>query len=560
VQGEQDMNKPTLSPDQSGLLWHIERILDVSEENGLDDAFFSSAQTHLDYLADKLAITPLQAALFSYCIGMYADTHITPDDLAKKIHWKPITVLQYLPEIDVLVKKKLLASHKDRDGLKTFRVTPQVIHALIKNTSIEISDYKNIDIFDFFDALETFVDQMDNEEISSEDFFFETNTLLEENKQLAFVQTIKSYRLKENLQSILLFFCERFVNNDDDEINFHQIKALCDSTSAFHRMRESFRSRDNALFEKGIIENTTSDGFGSRESFKITEKAKRELFSELNIHTKKAQAKKDLVLASSLIKKQLFYNPKEEAQVRKLIDLLKPENYNAVLKRLSEKGMRNGFACLFHGKPGTGKTETVNLIARETGRDIMQVDISKTKSCWFGESEKLIKEVFDKYQVYVEESEIAPLLLFNEADAVIGKRKEVTSGSVAQTENAIQNIILQELETLKGVLIATTNLIQNLDHAFERRFLYKIAFGKPSLSARKAIWQSQIPELSDAAAGTLAARFDFTGGQIENIARKYLVDSVLSGEPISLETLIGYGQDERLEEDPERYIGFTVHG
>jgi SpoVK/Ycf46/Vps4 family AAA+-type ATPase len=99
--------------------------------------------------------------------------------------------------------------------------------------------------------------------------------------------------------------------------------------------------------------------------------------------------------------------------------------------------MRSGFTCLFYGEPGTGKTETVNLIAKETGRDIMQVDISETKSCWFGESEKLIKKIFDKYRAFVEESKVAPILLFNEADAVIGKRKDVTTGNVAQTENII---------------------------------------------------------------------------------------------------------------------------
>jgi SpoVK/Ycf46/Vps4 family AAA+-type ATPase len=240
------------------------------------------------------------------------------------------------------------------------------------------------------------------------------------------------------------------------------------------------------------------------------------------------------------------------------VDLLKPDNYHTVLKRLSEKGMRGGFACLFYGKPGTGKTETVNLIAKETGRDIMQVDIAETKSCWFGESEKLIKEIFNKYKTYVEESEIAPILLFNEADAVIGKRKDVTTGSVAQTENAIQNIILQEMENLKGILVATTNLTQNFDKAFERRFLYKIEFEKPSLEARKSIWRLQIPELQEGETAALAEQFDFTGGQIENIARKYVIDSLLSGARTSLEALILHCREERLENNEKAAIGFMA--
>lgn len=88
---------------------------------------------------------------------------------------------------------------------------------------------------------------------------------------------------------------------------------------------------------------------------------------------------------------------------------------------------------------------------------------------WFGESEKLIKGIFDNYRKAVRESKAAPILLFNEADAVLGKRQQNGNNRLAQTENAMQNILLQEMERLEGILIATTNLTQNLDKAFERR-------------------------------------------------------------------------------------------
>jgi SpoVK/Ycf46/Vps4 family AAA+-type ATPase len=114
-------------------------------------------------------------------------------------------------------------------------------------------------------------------------------------------------------------------------------------------------------------------------------------------------------------------------------------------------------------------------------------EISETKSKWFGESEKRIKAVFDRYHGLVKEKGIAPILLFNEADAVLGKRRELTQSRLGpdQTENAIQNIILQEMENLNGILIATTNMTVNLDKVFERRFLYKIEFDKPDTEAKK---------------------------------------------------------------------------
>ena len=85
------------------------------------------------------------------------------------------------------------------------------------------------------------------------------------------------------------------------------------------------------------------------------------------------------------------------------------------------------------------------------------------------------------------------------------------------------------METLDGIMIATTNLTENLDSAFERRFLYKIRFDKPDATVRGKIWQQMIPELNDSDAATLAEHFDFSGGQIENVARKHAINSILYG-------------------------------
>jgi SpoVK/Ycf46/Vps4 family AAA+-type ATPase len=179
---------------------------------------------------------------------------------------------------------------------------------------------------------------------------------------------------------------------------------------------------------------------------------------------------------------------------------------------------------------------------------------------WFGESEKKIKQVFDNYRTAVENSEIAPILLFNEADAVIGKRKEFTaaSRSVDQTENTIQNIILQEMENLSGILIATTNLIKNMDNAFERRFLYKIVFEKPSLESRKSIWNALLPDLPEDKASELSGKFELSGGQIENIARKTEVDAIISGGGLTPDILAQYCKSETLDNgNDSRKIGFT---
>jgi SpoVK/Ycf46/Vps4 family AAA+-type ATPase len=198
-------------------------------------------------------------------------------------------------------------------------------------------------------------------------------------------------------------------------------------------------------------------------------------------------------------------------------------------------------------------------LARQTKRDILLVNVSQIKSMWVGESEKNIKQVFDAYRSIVKERSITPILLFNEADAIIGKRHTGAERAVDKMENAIQNIILQEMENLDGILIATTNLAQNMDKAFERRFLYKIKFEKPTVEARMSMWHEMIPTLKDDEIRTLATRYNFSGGQVENIARHYTIANILHGESENIiEELSSYCDNERLDEKEHHKIGFNV--
>ena len=113
--------------------------------------------------------------------------------------------------------------------------------------------------------------------------------------------------------------------------------------------------------------------------------------------------------------------------------------------------------------------------------------------------------------------------------------------------NIVENIILQEMEKLSGILIATTNLTQNLDKAFERRFLYKIKFNKPGLAPKTKIWKSMIPDLSEEEARELAEGYDFSGGQIENISRKKMIKSILDGVEPDFSEVKSYCGEELIE-------------
>ena len=259
-------------------------------------------------------------------------------------------------------------------------------------------------------------------------------------------------------------------------------------------------------------------------------------------------------------KKTLFFNPAEQQQIQRLTQMLSPKKFHSIQRRLTAQGMRKGVVCLLHGGPGTGKTETVLQIARQTGRDILQVDIAGLRTKWVGESMKNIKSVFSTYRGICDAYDDVPILFFNEADGIFSKRSTRSQQYCDKEENAMQNIILQEIEEFDGILIATTNLACNMDEAFERRFLYTIELKKPEREVKAKIWSSMLKKLSKDDALHLATRFDFSGGQIENIARKRTIDYILSGRYASLDEIEAYCQSEILDDRKERHhiAGFAA--
>ena len=111
---------------------------------------------------------------------------------------------------------------------------------------------------------------------------------------------------------------------------------------------------------------------------------------------------------------------------------------------------------------------------------------------------------------------------------------------------------------MEGILIATTNLATNLDPAFERRFLFKIRFGKPSLEVNEQIWRSKLEWLDAEGSKRLAASYAFSGGEIDNVVRKVAMEEVLTGVKPGMEGLTGYCEEERLSANRQRKrVGFV---
>ena len=537
------------------LLEAIERVVELSKDSKMSNDFLLNASPEIGLIADSYGITEQQAVLFCICMER-GPRRVDYDDFARHLDLSNIRVLSYASDVDALVRRRLIRYRNVHDE-DSFDVNQSVIKALKRNEAYKLPTRTGLDCNDLFEQLNMLFDDLDNDAITPDNLLNELDELFANNPQIGVVQQLNELRISGEYLLLLLLFCHLLINNDDNDIRFGQMECVFSDKSAFTRAKGELRRAEHRLMRYNLIEHRSVDGIADTQSYCLTAHAKRTLLAEMKLCSAEEKIA-DVLCHKTLTEKPLFYAETIEQQVSELSTFFLPNRYNEIRERMQQRGFRHGFSCLFYGGPGTGKTETVYQLARQTGRDILVVDVPQIKSKWVGDSEKNIKALFDRYRELVNRSEVAPILLFNEADAIIGIRKNGATNAVDKMENTIQNIILQEMESLDGILIATTNLADNLDTAFERRFLYKIRFEKPDASVRSLIWKQMIPELSTADATTLAIAFDFSGGQIENIARKHAIHAVLHGEPESLlRTLQDYCDTEKLDsKSVVKKIGF----
>jgi len=222
--------------------------------------------------------------------------------------------------------------------------------------------------------------------------------------------------------------------------------------------------------------------------------------------------------------KQLFYNQDNLRQIQQLENILEPINQSNYQKLIAQTENFCGITVLLSGAPGVGKTELARQLALKTKRELYIFQPSQQRSKWFGDTEKNIQRVFEDYRKACDQSEITPILFFNEADSVIHKRSD--NGSfTSQTENAVLTILLQELEQFDGVLICTTNRPDAFDDAFDRRFLLKIHIDEPEQQTRATLLSHYFVQLSEREIDYLST-YPFTAAELDNFKRQQLIYSL----------------------------------
>ena len=508
-------------------------------------------------------ITPAQAIMIPVAFGQKIQVNSFDwDDMRRFFDVKSMVMLPLKKEFDKLVADKYFVPSSRRRS-SDFDLNPNLLDAVMNGDKFDrcLLHDANYDRYKFVNEISDLIESRSNDEFKTHVLFDKVYDLEQQHKDLLFVHNIQKLNLDIEDRTLLYEMCDDFLAGDETGVGC-TMKDIYDHPSIRFRIAKNLKEEKHILQKLGYVEILPESMF-SDSNITLTEKGKRVfLEDDFDLFDNTKRKNQNLIYPDKISEKPMFYDKELERQLNLFRQNLEADKFADLQKRMADNALPKGVIALFHGLPGTGKTETAMQIAKATGRAIYHVDISAAKTCWYGESQKLVKRIFTDYASMCEKETLKPILLFNEADALFSNRQNISntsgSSSVAQTENAIQNIILEEMEKLDGIMIATTNMIDNLDSAFARRFLFKIKFGQPTVEAKQAIWHTKLAWLSEEDCGKLAAKFDFSGGEIDNIVRKVMMEEVLNGVRPDLAGIEELCRYEKIDGKKDGGIGFKT--
>lgn len=534
----------------------------------LGDKLFTKCSEAFEYLSQQLAIRPIQCVVVAMLVE--EGRPMSFRQMGSTLGLSRLSMMTHFNDIEELTSKRWLrhCGARERNVIYDgYTLTRGVVSAIRENRPFVPESLKCKDTQTFVEKLGAHFTNGpgdDSEEFKDEKMWIKE--IVETNKHLPICKV--ALRLKD-IESMALFmvtvadYCN-FCNLDEEGINAHDIQIVYtrENTPNVRMIMNQMQHGTHQLFRKGLIEHKCEDGMADVNIYRITSYVKNEVLKDFtplcHISQQNNRRMNGMKSYKDITPKTLFYNKAEEAQVKRLQNLLSQEQLPHVQSRLKEKGMRTGVCVLLHGAPGTGKTATAYELARLTGRDIIQVQVTDFKDKYVGESEAKLKSIFNNYRSLCQNRDTVPILLFNEGDAILSKRTTNVERSVDQMSNALQNILLEEMENMEGIMIVTTNLTCNLDKAFERRFIFKIQFDNPGMEIKANIWKSMLDNLDDNASLELAKMFDVSGGEIENIARKATMEYILTGNNPDINMIKEFAKEEKLQTNKTKpIVGFN---
>ncbi len=368
-------------------------------------------------------------------------------------------------------------------------------------------------------------------------------------KDIGILKLIKDYHLDKKEQIIFFALLKEEYSGGDESLRDMNTLLELVSLDEYDKIKNRSLLDENAtLVQKGLIDydELLSPFGGISRHFFIPEDILQGI-----IHPNKKKKRVKLNLPSLIKEQEIFellepkYDLKDivlDKNAKEIVENLLAQANSEVSHLLKLWGIRDkkkGISAkiLLYGAPGTGKTITALALAKSLKKQILSFDCSKILSMYVGESEKNVRKIFDSYQEICKKIKNEPILLLDEADQFLSTRGSVAH-SADKMHNQMQNIFLEQIERFDGILIATTNLLENVDGAFSRRFEYKIPFKRPNKIQREELWLKHLPKNAPFGSSTreefayILSEYDLSGGQIALIVKNTAYKVATKVQPI----------------------------
>lgn len=512
------------------------------------------------YLSQLFNLTHIQCALLSVVFAFTIDEDLERVSSLRLLNFLSLELDDYFEikgDIEVLIQKGFIKQKKedDTDNIyhSSFVVNQKLLDMLFRNEVIDLArlagnknDFPQFCGHAYGIIRKKLINQQSQEQIYNSIIEYEEQNLI-----IFQIQILNSLEL--DIKDRIVIYClTHNLCELKEEVTIYSlafdIHGIANSGSFVKRLKDG----TSKLQLNGLIEVVKNEVL-------LTTKAKELLLEKDSLIEKNEESIETshyFIKYDSIPEKELYFNSELQRELSILETLLQKDNFLEYQKEMKLRGNKmEGVSILLYGQhSGTGKSSIAEQLARVTQRNILQVDMSAIRSRWYGESEKGIKKIFDEYESVCSKVGNTPILLLNECDALLSKRNNAGEDRHDQTEAIMTNLLLEHFEKNKGIIIGITNLVENLDPAFMRRFTMKYLIDKPTKKAVRSILRSKLNFLDEREVGLIADRYLLTGGEIENVSQRCIISKIITKSYPTVSEVMDFCDDEKIKINPWKEV------